>query len=357
MKTGDINFMPSLKRHVMNIRNWHWVSSAICLAGMLLFAATGITLNHAEKIPSEPVVKEWALVVPDDIRSAVFANQGFTPEFRTWYQDSTGQSLPSRMSVEWSEYELYVAMPGPGVDRWFSVDAQTGDFFMERANRGVVAYLNDLHKGRNTPFSWSLFMDVFSVACIVFSITGFLLLKRYAKGRKSTWPLIVLGIVLPVLFILPAHAKAATTLEISLPRLAVAEYHPPYVAVWVSDENRRRVKDIALWYDTDLKNNEGEKWLKDLRTWWRKGGRGLSFPIDGVSGATRRPGTEVLDVTEALSTLAPGSYQINVEAARELGGREIVRVEFTIPFSQSETVKVQGASEISFVSLKMESDK
>ena len=163
--------------------------------------------------------------------------------------------------------------------------------------------------------------------------------------------------MLPVLFILPAHAKAATTLEISLPRLAVAEYHPPYVAVWVFDENRRRVKDIALWYDTDLKNNEGEKWLKDLRTWWRKGGRGLSFPIDGVSGATRRPGTEVLDVTEALSTLAPGSYQINVEAARELGGREVVRVEFTVPFTQSETVKVQGASEISFVSLKMESDK
>lgn len=32
------------------LRQWHWVSSALCLAGMLLFAVTGITLNHATDI-------------------------------------------------------------------------------------------------------------------------------------------------------------------------------------------------------------------------------------------------------------------------------------------------------------------
>ena len=29
------------------VLRWHWISAAICLIGMLLFAVTGITLNHA----------------------------------------------------------------------------------------------------------------------------------------------------------------------------------------------------------------------------------------------------------------------------------------------------------------------
>jgi hypothetical protein len=40
------------------IRTVHWMSGAICLIGMLLFAATGITLNHAADIPSRPRVSE-----------------------------------------------------------------------------------------------------------------------------------------------------------------------------------------------------------------------------------------------------------------------------------------------------------
>ena len=27
------------------LRTWHWISSALCLAGLLLFAVTGFTLN------------------------------------------------------------------------------------------------------------------------------------------------------------------------------------------------------------------------------------------------------------------------------------------------------------------------
>ncbi|MBL8445053.1 MAG: PepSY-associated TM helix domain-containing protein, partial [Zoogloeaceae bacterium] len=32
------------------LHQWHWISSAICLFGMFLFAVTGITLNHAGAI-------------------------------------------------------------------------------------------------------------------------------------------------------------------------------------------------------------------------------------------------------------------------------------------------------------------
>ena len=36
------------------LHQWHWISSAVCLVGMLLFAVTGITLNHAAQIDAEP---------------------------------------------------------------------------------------------------------------------------------------------------------------------------------------------------------------------------------------------------------------------------------------------------------------
>ena len=36
------------------MRQWHWISAAVCLIGMLAFALTGITLNHAGQIEAKP---------------------------------------------------------------------------------------------------------------------------------------------------------------------------------------------------------------------------------------------------------------------------------------------------------------
>jgi hypothetical protein len=37
-----------------HLHQWHWISSAMCLLGMFLFAITGITLNHASQIEAKP---------------------------------------------------------------------------------------------------------------------------------------------------------------------------------------------------------------------------------------------------------------------------------------------------------------
>ena len=38
------------------LHQWHWISSAVCLIGILLFSITGITLNHSSQIEARPVV-------------------------------------------------------------------------------------------------------------------------------------------------------------------------------------------------------------------------------------------------------------------------------------------------------------
>ena len=100
--------------------------------------------------------------------------------------------------AEWSQ-EIYVSLPRPGGDAWLSIDLDTGEARYEITDRGWIAWLNDLHKGRHTGLAWSLFIDVFSVACVVFCITGLVLLQLLAGQRPSTWPLVGLGLVIPLL--------------------------------------------------------------------------------------------------------------------------------------------------------------
>lgn len=130
----------------------------------------------------------------------------------------------------------------------------------------------------------------------------------------------------------PAVAPAAadaSTVTVTIPRLTVAEYHKPYVAIWLEPAGGGQARTLALWYDVKKGGNEpGTKWLADLRAWWRKGGRSMNLPANGVSGATRAPGQYRIPLP---ADLKPGQYVLNVEAARETGGRELVSVPLTVP--------------------------
>ena len=165
-------------------------------------------------------------------------------------------------------------------------------------------------------------------------------------------------IALSALFAGPAVA-AGLGVNIEIPRLNVSEYHRPYVAAWIERADSSMATTLAVWYDVRTKTNnpegEGTKWLKDLRQWWRRGGRELAVPIDGVTGATKPAGKHALSFIEGskpLAQLAPGSYKLVVEAAREVGGREVVTVPFQWPPSKAESVTATGKEELGEVKVE-----
>jgi hypothetical protein len=130
-----------------------------------------------------------------------------------------------------------------------------------------------------------------------------------------------------------AAPAAAGTVSVTIPKLNVAEYHRPYVAVWLEPQGGGAARTLAVWYDIRKQGAEpGTKWLADLRAWWRKGGRSMAMPANGVSGATRAPGTYSIPLP---ADVKPGTYVLNVEAARETGGRELVQVPVTVPSGQA----------------------
>lgn len=155
-----------------------------------------------------------------------------------------------------------------------------------------------------------------------------------------------------------SQAQAAELqLTLQLPKQDVAEYHKPYVAAWIEDSNNHTVSHLALWYDTRKANGGGEKWLKDLRQWWRRGGRALQLPVDGVSGATQGPGEHRLTFSAGgpvLADLPAGDYRLRVEAAREVGGRELLEIPFHWPAPQSFSATAAGNNELGSVTLSIQ---
>jgi len=166
---------------------------------------------------------------------------------------------------------------------------------------------------------------------------------------------VALTVTLSGLLAAPSLA-AEVKLSLAIPKLNVAEYHKPYVAVWLERPDQSFVGNIAVWYDLKLKDNEGTKWLKDMRQWWRRSGRELTMPVDGLSSATRPPGEHQIAIAPdkaPLQGLPQGEYHLVVEAAREVGGREILRVPFQWPVRSAENLKVQGGHELGAIELKL----
>jgi hypothetical protein len=171
---------------------------------MLLFSVTGITLNHASQIEASPQITSQKATLPpqtlNDLRAS--ANAVVLPQaLHEWVDRSWRIKLPDG-AAEWSPEELYVPLPRPGGDAWLRIDLDSGEAEYELTDRGWISYLNDLHKGRNTGSSWSWFIDIFAGLCLVFSITGLLILKFHAVNRPLTWPMVGMGIVIPALLAL-----------------------------------------------------------------------------------------------------------------------------------------------------------
>ena len=197
---------PGLRAYwLKTLHQWHWISSAICLVGLLLFSITGITLNHAASIEASPRVDTLERQLPEALATALAEVEpdakpapAMPAAVIDWIGDTLHVDVRGR-EIEWAPDEVYVALPRPGGDAWLRIGLPEGDLTYELTDRGWISYLNDLHKGRNTGAAWIWFIDVFAIACLVFAITGLFILKMHATNRPSTWPLVGFGLVLPAL--------------------------------------------------------------------------------------------------------------------------------------------------------------
>ncbi len=189
------------------MHEWHWISSAMALLGLLFFALTGFTLNHASSF--EAGKQQYATVKKDipaalvaalrrDIRDNGEGEAAPSEPLRKWIREAFSVETGHR-TADWKSDEIQLTLERPGGDAWMKLDLNRSVAEYHVSNAGWIAYLNDLHKGRHTGPVWSWFLDLIVVACVIFSITGFVILKMHATRRRLTWPLLGFGILVPVL--------------------------------------------------------------------------------------------------------------------------------------------------------------
>src|SRR5262245_37108340 len=106
---------------------------------MLLFAGTGITLNHAAQIEAKPRVTEKRAVLPGEMLAGL-ALEKATPKaplpkpIEAWIAEQLSIRIGDRVA-EWSTDEVYVALPVAGGDSWLSIDRETGEIAYEKTDR------------------------------------------------------------------------------------------------------------------------------------------------------------------------------------------------------------------------------
>lgn len=189
------------------LHEWHWVSSAMCLIGMLLFAVTGFTLNHAGQIEVKPRVVSQQATVPGALLATVKAappppkDRGRCPlRCRTgrarsgrWTRRTarpSGRPTKSMSRCRARRRCLVACEPGRRRGR-------------VRAHRPRLDLLPQRPaQGPQHGAAWSWFIDIFAAACLVFTVTGLFILKMHAGNRPFTWPMVGMGLVIPVVLAL-----------------------------------------------------------------------------------------------------------------------------------------------------------
>ncbi len=192
---------PGLKQRLANPLRWlHIYSSMFGLVAILFFSVTGLTLNHPswtfgsvekEETNKGTIRKEWLgdaekephkLEIVEHFRKE-HRVRGFVDEFTS------------------DETESSITFKGPGYSADVFLDRESGEYEVIQRSAGLMAVMNDLHKGRDSGKAWSLVIDISAVLLIIVSLTGIGLLL-YIKRRRRNGLLSTLGGLVVLLVVL-----------------------------------------------------------------------------------------------------------------------------------------------------------
>lgn len=141
-----------------------------------------------------------------------------------------------------------------------------------------------------------------------------------------------------MVFGLAAHANAKTVeVAFELPTFNSENYRNPYVAIWL--EGNTEAKTLMLWH---LKRKQEDKWLIDIKRWWRKVGRYGATP-DAYTGATQGPGR----YSKVFTIPDDEAYTLLLEVVREDGGRSLLKQ----PLANNQTFALGSHAEVANVTI------
>jgi hypothetical protein len=192
--------MKPLKKDIARWSRWlHIYLSMFSFAALLFFAFTGITLNHTEWIEGRQIVEQVQgsvnLTWVDTAKVKV-------DELQIVEHLRNSHAIRARLAgFITDESECAISFKGPGYNADGFVDRSNGSYALTITKSGIVALMNDLHKGRDTGSAWSWLIDLSAGLMIFVSLTGFMMIFFLKKKRLNGLMISLLGgIVIVVIY-------------------------------------------------------------------------------------------------------------------------------------------------------------
>lgn len=131
-------------------------------------------------------------------------------------------------------------------------------------------------------------------------------------------------------------------IDYQIPQQAAERYYAPYLALWIATPDGSPVRQLLVL-------GTRSRYLESLPRWWRHYGRDDLPAIQGIARPTRMPGqySVAWDGRDDRGQRMPdGRYLLQVEAARQAGGHELLTVPVEITHGRAAARPYRGRSEI-----------
>jgi hypothetical protein len=175
-------------------RQIHIYLSILLLVLLVFFGVTGITLNHNDWV-SKPIISEktvniehWSgsLLVDSDT-----TKKPDEKKILMLLQAQLGFPLDSA-HVEFEDDLILLDWQVAGESYQVEFTPELSTALVFHTDYGLLAKLNDIHKGRHTNVVWNAVIDISGVLVVLFSFTGFILL---IPNKKKLRPTLILGVI------------------------------------------------------------------------------------------------------------------------------------------------------------------
>jgi hypothetical protein len=176
---------PVWKRKVAQWSRWlHIYLSMVSFAILFFFAFTGITLNHQDQLTGTAKTSQFHGTMAMEWVKPTARKEIAKLEIVEYLRKTHGvKGAVSDFRVD--EKQFQISFKGPGYEADVFVDRETGKYDVNESRMGVIAIMNDLHKGRDTGEAWSRLIDVGAGLMCLVSMSGLVLIFFLNKRRLS----------------------------------------------------------------------------------------------------------------------------------------------------------------------------
>jgi uncharacterized protein len=184
----------AFEKSTASIARWmHIYLSMVSFAILFFFAVTGLTLNHADWFSGAEQVTEFTGKVKSEWVNQADTSKISKLELVEYLRITHGiKGYVSEFRIE--ERECAISFRGPGYSSDAYIDRDSGQYELSETRLGLMAIMNDLHKGRDTGSVWSVVVDASAILLVLVSLTGMIMIFFIKKKKKSGLFMALIGL-------------------------------------------------------------------------------------------------------------------------------------------------------------------